>query len=81
MARGWESKDVEAQIESAKTGQASAGRERLTAEQVEKLRAKSALLLSRKRVLEDLRKARHPRHQQTLRAALAHLDEKLAELD
>jgi len=80
VARGWESKDVEAQIESAETGQTSRGRERLTAEQVEKLRAKSALLLSRKRVLGDLRKARHARHQQTLRAALAHLDEKLAEL-
>jgi hypothetical protein len=53
----------------------------MTAEQVAKLRAKSALLLSRKRVLADLGKARHPRHQQTLRAALAHLDKKLAELE
>jgi hypothetical protein len=80
VARGWESKGIEAQIESAKTERGSSGRERLTAEQVSKLRARSALVLSRKRVLEDLRKARHPRHQQTLRAALAHLDEKLAEL-
>jgi hypothetical protein len=38
------------------------------------------LLLSRKRIANDLETATHPNHRKSLEAALEHLDKKIAEL-
>ena len=79
MARGWESKAVEAQIETA---EARATRQpRLTPEEMERSRRRESLLLSRNRVLQDLEQSSNPRYRKMLSDALAHLDARLAELE
>jgi hypothetical protein len=76
MARGWESKSVEAQQAEAgeKPGKAGA---KLTPEQAAYAREKAGMLLSRKRVLQQLEASRDPRHRLMLEQALAELDERL----
>jgi hypothetical protein len=81
MARGWESKSVESQIESAESKQAQKTAPRLTPEQSARQRERSSIELSRKRVLADIAAARHPRHREMLEAALKFLDDKIAKLD
>jgi hypothetical protein len=79
MARGWESKSVEAQIEAAESRRPGrAGRQ--TTEELERLRQRESLELSRTRVLHDLAAATNPRYRAMLEAALAHLEIKIAEL-
>ena len=80
MARGWESKAVEAQIETAES-RAAAKQAPLTPDELAKKQLRQSLTLSRNRVLADLQKSRNPRYQKMLNDALAHLDAKLAELD
>ncbi|HXG94787.1 MAG TPA: hypothetical protein VNN73_20785 [Blastocatellia bacterium] len=80
MARGWESKAVEAQIESAEAHSAERDKERLDPAQQELLRKKESLLLSRARVLRELEASRNPRYKAILTAALDDLDKKLAQL-
>jgi hypothetical protein len=80
MARGWESKSVESQIESAQQVRKSGTAPALTPDQVSRAREREGLQLSRTRVLHDLEHASNPRYRQTLEAALAHLDRRLSEL-
>ena len=78
MARGWESKAVEAQMEEARAKPES-GMVMLTHEETARLREREGLLLHRTRVLHDIAAARNPRYREVLKAALAHLDERLAQ--
>jgi hypothetical protein len=74
MARGWESKSIESQIEEA------AGRKE-QARRISELDAeRDSLMLTRKRVVHDLEAATHPRYRAQLEAALAHLDAQIARL-
>jgi hypothetical protein len=79
VARGWESKSVESQIETALERH-----ERLfpqpTAEQIQRERELEGLESSRTRVLKDLSNTTHERYRAQLEAALRHLDEKIAAL-
>ena len=75
MARGWESKSIESQIEAAEARRAGTGPV-VSAEELKR----NSLLLSRTRILREIAAARHPRHRETLEASLKFLDEKLAEL-
>jgi hypothetical protein len=81
MARGWESKDVESQLEDRKTVADNSGRAQKTEEDLRKEQEKRGLHLSRTRILNDLEHATHPNHRKSLEAALAHLDKKIAELN
>jgi hypothetical protein len=81
MARGWESKSIESQVEAAEARRDSRQRPQITAVEAEKVRRRESLLLSRTRVLRDLQEAQNERYRDTLSAALKHLDEKLAELE
>ncbi len=81
MARGWESKAVEAQIETRESGGRDSVEERLSPQQAEMLRKREGLLLSRARVLRDLEVARNPRYRKTLQEALAYLDRELAQIN
>lgn len=81
MARGWESKSVEAQIESQSSNSSTANRVQLTPEQMEAQRQKQVLLLARKKIQSDLQSSRNPRHLEQLRSALAELEVRLGELD
>ena len=80
MARGWESKSVEAQIESREDRQSAGVAARLTLAQAETLRKKTGLLLARTRVLRDLETVQNARYRDTLNIALADLESKLAGL-
>lgn len=81
MARGWESKSVESQIESAEERRLQRSQAaQVTLEHSTRLQAQKSLEMSRTRVLHDLEAAKHPRHRDQLQAALDHLDAKLREL-
>ena len=80
MARGWESKAVEAQIESNEFGN-SQQKAQMSRAEIESQRKKDSLLLSRTRILEELKSSRNPRYKKILTDALADLEEKLAELN
>ena len=80
MARGWESKSVESQIESAESRRAASQRAKISAAEAERFGQRESLLLSRTRVLRDIEQATNPRYRQTLEAALKHHDQKITEL-
>ena len=80
MARGWESKSVESQIESAEDRRAASRSREVTAVEAQRIQQRESLLLSRTRVLRDLEEAINPRYRKVLEGALQHLDEKLSEL-
>ena len=80
MARGWESKSVESQMESHESDLRPAGGERRTPEQIEHERQRDGLRLSRTRVLHDLEQCRNARYRKILEESLAYLDAKLAGL-
>ena len=82
MARGWESKSIESQIESAseRTFRPNAAAP-VTAEQINRQREREGLELSRIRVIHDLEKAIHPQYREQLQAALRHLEARIAALD
>jgi hypothetical protein len=82
MARGWESKAVEAQIELAETprNSPSLSKVQMSPEQMAVARKLDGLLLHRTRVLRDLETCRESRYKQTLNEGLAYLETQLAEL-
>lgn len=79
MARGWESKSVEAQQAEAVQNQ-DQKRQRLTPEQVAKKKQLEGLVLSRANAARQLDAARDPRHRQMLEDALAELDRRIQAL-
>ena len=81
MARGWESKDVEAQVESGQAPKGHYGGNTKTAEQIRREQERKGLQLSRTRIAHDLESATNPNHRKSLEAALAHLDKKISDLD
>jgi predicted O-linked N-acetylglucosamine transferase (SPINDLY family) len=81
MARGWESKDVESQVQDRKTVADNSGRAQKSAEDLRKEAEKRGLALSRVRIKNDLESATNPNHRKSLEAALAYLDKKIADLN
>ena len=79
MARGWESKDIESQMEAAREARTQSAPQR-SAEEVQRERERESFLLQRARVLSDLNSAVHPGYREILQRSLAFLDEKLAAL-
>jgi len=78
MARGWESKSVEAQ--QAEAGEKpSTPRTRLSPEEAANRRQREVLRLSRQRITEQLATVQNPHHRKMLQDALAELDRKLNE--
>jgi molecular chaperone GrpE (heat shock protein) len=80
MARGWESKSVEAQIDAAVARGAANKNKNADSSQLQLIRKKENLLLSRTRVVRELETAQNPRYQDILHKALAVLDSQLASL-
>ncbi|HEY3936975.1 MAG TPA: hypothetical protein VGL97_06070, partial [Bryobacteraceae bacterium] len=81
MARGWESKAVESQIESAEARNTRPSLNQLSAAELSLQREREGLELSRTRVMHDLATAENPKYRELLRRSLSFLDEKLAALD
>jgi len=77
MARGWESKSVEAQQEES-VSEPEKERGRLSPEQLAQRQRRAELLLMRKKLEHDLAAATHPRHREMLEKALSDLDSRLA---
>jgi hypothetical protein len=79
VARGWESKSVESQIESAEKRH-TPRRKPVSPEQVDIERKRDSLLLHRTRVMNDLEGCRNPRYRKTLEDGLAYLESQLSDL-
>jgi hypothetical protein len=80
MARGWESKAVESQIEANQSPNENPSPGSKSDDQVRREKERQDLQLSRTRIVNDLESAKHPNHRKSLEAALAHLDKKIAEI-
>ena len=79
MARGWESKSVEAQQDAA--GNQQPKTPNVTAEEAARRSQRATLALARTRALSDLQHACAPAHRAMLEQAIADLDKRLAALD
>ena len=83
MARGWESKSVEDQIESAqsRSRESQSGRTALSGAEVALARKRENLLLSKTRVLRELESSKNPRYMTLLKRELKALEEDLKKLN
>ena len=79
MARGWESKSIEAQQEDAAAKRTL--EPALSAEEAARQTQRATLMLARTRALADLQHACAPAHRAMLEGAIADLDRRLADLD
>jgi hypothetical protein len=80
MARGWESKSVESQIETSQSERKEAARNRVAPEVAAVLRKKETLLLARAHVQQQMQASQHPRYRVMLQNALTDLEKQLADL-
>jgi hypothetical protein len=81
MARGWESKSIEDQIESAQSRPQRVTGTPLTADQIKVIREKENLMLSRTRVQRELETSKNPRYVQLLTRELQTLDSRIRRLN
>lgn len=81
MARGFESKAVESQRQDAEDDREARGsRKRLDIHEIERRQKREGLELSRRRIVIELEATTVDRRRDSLRAALAHLDNELAKM-
>ncbi len=77
MARGWESKSVEAQQDAAASSQPAGPA--VTREEAARRSERATLMLARTRALADLQQACAAPHRAMLEQAIADLDRRLAD--
>jgi hypothetical protein len=80
MAKGWESKSVEAQMETANDAQPSAPKQPLTDGEKKTQRERDSLKLSRAYVQQQIESSTNERYTESLRKALDEIEQKLAKL-
>jgi hypothetical protein len=80
MARGWESKSVEAQIEESSVEDSANKDLAPSPEERQTLIRKNDLILSRKRILQQLEGCTSDRYSDFLRRTLTALEEQIAAL-
>jgi hypothetical protein len=80
MARGWESKSVEAQIEDAGARSAGAQGQPLTAAERERQRKLQGLELARRRTGQEMETTRSAARRAALALALAFLEDEIKRL-
>ena len=81
MARGWESKEIESQIEAAQDRTQQFRSPQRSPQQIALERERESVELSRSRVLADMANAHNPKYQELLQRSLDFLDAKLAALE
>jgi hypothetical protein len=81
MARGWESKAVEDQINAAEAKSMSGAKRSLTLEQLEQRRRIEALEQERSRLIREMEEAHKRRYLVLLERALEHVESELARLN
>jgi len=80
MARGWESKSVEDQVQNAQSKASGKLKRHLAPSDAESRRRREVLLLSRNRVQQDLERSQNPRYRDQLSRALADINSQLESL-
>jgi hypothetical protein len=80
MARGWESKSVESQMESSQAERQESAKQTLTAEAAAAIRKKETLLLARSHLHQQMEATLHPRHREMLQNALTDVEKQIAKL-
>jgi hypothetical protein len=80
MARGWESKSVEDQIEEARRSQGASEDRVQSPEEKERGRKVESLKLERSRLTEQLNRARSESHQRMIRQSLEAIEKEIATL-
>jgi hypothetical protein len=80
MARGWESKSVEAQMENAKDAVPSGSRSPLTDGEKKDQHERDSLKLSRAYIVHQMEASTNERYTESLKQALNEIDQKLARL-
>jgi len=80
MARGWESKSVEDQIEEARRSQGVSEGRVQSPEEKERERKVESLKLERSRLTEQLNRARSESHQRMIRQSLEAIEKEIATL-
>lgn len=81
MARGWESKSIESQMDSAKEEQPANSKGSQTAEQKRAEQERQGLKMARARVLQQLEASSNDAYVRSLRQALSDLEEKLKKME
>ena len=80
MARGWESKDIESQMEDAREARRDPPPQP-NREELQRVRELESFQLQRSRILADLQSSANPKYREILERSLAFLDEKIATLE
>ena len=80
MARGWESKSVEDQIEERIKKRDTASADSLTPEERKKKDRLASLQLSKSRLLDQLDRAKHPTHRTTLLNGLRAIEKEIEDM-
>jgi len=78
MARGWESKSVESQVDQAAETKPENSKATLNDSEKKAKREREILLLARARVLQQMEASSSERYKESRRQALKELDEKLS---
>ena len=81
MARGWESKAVEDQIEERKKKREAVPSEETTPEERQRKDRLASLQLSKSRLLDQLERAKNPTHRTTLLNGLKAIEKEIEELN
>jgi hypothetical protein len=80
MARGWESKDVESQMDAREELKVAAAARKRSEEEARREQERESVKLQRARILDDMKSSVNPRYREVLERSLRFLDEKLAGL-
>lgn len=81
MARGWESKSIESQIDEAQAKKEARSKRALTVEEADRLQRKEALLSERARLVREMERAYMRRHLVILERGLAYINSELEKLE
>jgi hypothetical protein len=81
MAKGWESKSVESQVEDSQARDSGKRGVQLTPAQIDTRRRREVLFLSRSRVQRDLQLCQDQRYRDLLTRALSDIEAQLSALD
>jgi hypothetical protein len=81
MAKGWESKSVESQVQDSQEKMRDKRGVQLTPAQVDNRRRREVLVLSRTRVEKDLQTSENERYRDHLTRALADIEAQISALD
>jgi hypothetical protein len=81
MARGWESKSVEDQINEREAEAQKSAKAKPSPREIERNSKRESILLARSRTLSAMQSARDDRYRALLKRTLDHLDSELSKLE